>query len=53
MHQSKASTVGYINRKYDMTIDIKALTNLLNNTLLYGEYKGVEDYVKPYITKEI
>ncbi len=52
MHQSKASTVGYINRKHNMSMDIKALTNLLNNTLLYGEYKGVQDYVEPYISKE-
>jgi hypothetical protein len=28
------------------------LTNLLNDTLLYGEYKGVADYVEPYISKE-
>lgn len=52
MHQSKASTVGYINRKYNMTMKIGALTNLLNDTLLYGEYKGVPDYVEAYISKE-
>lgn len=52
MHQSKAATVGYINRKYDMTITIKTVTKLLNDTLLYGEYKGVTDYVDAYITKE-
>jgi hypothetical protein len=28
------------------------LSNLLSDTLLYGEYKGVTDYVEPYITKE-
>ena len=52
MHQSKAATVGYINRKYNMTITVKTLTNLFNDTLLYGEYKGVSEYVEPYISKE-
>ena len=52
MHQSKASTVGYINRKYNMTLSLKSLTSLLNDTLLYGEYKGVPDYVEPYISLE-
>lgn len=52
MHQSKAATVGYINRKYNMTLQLKSVTNLLKNTLLYGEYKGVPEYVEPYISKE-
>jgi adenine-specific DNA methylase len=28
------------------------LSALLEDTLLYGEYKGVSGYVDPYITKE-
>lgn len=51
MYQSKAATTGYINRKYNMTMSTKTLKNLLNNTLLYGEYKGVPDFVEPYISK--
>lgn len=51
-HQSKAKTNGYINTKYNMTIRIKTISAILSNTLLYGEYKGVPDYVEPYITKE-
>lgn len=51
-HQSKGATLGYINVKYAMTMSITTLTNLLTDTLLYGEYKGVPDYVEPYITKE-
>lgn len=51
-HQSKAATLGYINIKYAMTMSISSLTSLLSDTLLYGEYKGVSDYVEPYITKE-
>lgn len=52
MHQSKAATVGHINRKHNMKLSIKTVTNLLKNTLLYGEYKGVSEYVEPYISKE-
>ena len=51
-HQSKAGTLAYINLKHDMTMSIATLTSLLTDTLLYGEYKGVAEYVEPYITKE-
>ena len=51
-HQSKAATLGYINIKYGMKMTLSTLTNFLSDTLLYGEYKGVPDYVEPYITKE-
>lgn len=50
MHQSKSATLVYNNSKYD-PISYQTLTNLLTDTLLYGEYKGVPDYVLPYITK--
>lgn len=51
-HQSKKGTLGYANIKYGMKMSMTSLTSLLTNTLLYGEYKGVADYVEPYITKE-
>ena len=51
-HQSKAATLGYVNIKYGMKMTMHSLTNLLTDTLLYGEYKGVAEYVEPYITKE-
>lgn len=51
-HQSKSATLGYINIKYGLKMSMSTLTNLLTDTLLYGEYKGVPDYVEPYITKE-
>lgn len=51
-HQSQAATLGYINIKYGMKMTMTTLRNLLHDTLLYGEYKGVPDYVEPYITKE-
>ena len=51
-HQSKAATLGYVNIKYGMKMSMTTLTNFLTDTLLYGEYKGVPDYVEPYISKE-
>ena len=51
-HQSKAATLGYINIKYGLKMVMRTLTQLLTDTLLYGEYKGVPDYVEPYINKE-
>lgn len=50
MHQNKSATLEYHNSKYD-PITYQTLTNLLTDTLLCGEYKGVPDYVLPYITK--
>lgn len=51
-HQSKAATLGYINIKYGMKMTMTTLTSFLTDTLLYGEYKGVDGYVEPYISKE-
>lgn len=51
-HQTKRATLGYINIKYGMRMAMNTLNQLLSDTLLYGEYKGVENYVEPYITKE-
>lgn len=51
-HQSKGATLGYINIKYGRKMSMATLDRFLTDTLLYGEYKGVADYVEPYITKE-
>lgn len=51
-HQSKGATLGYVNIKYGRKMTMSTLNSFLTATLLYGEYKGVADYVEPYITKE-
>lgn len=51
-HQSKRGTLGYINVKYGTKLSMEQITRVLSDTLLYGEYKGIPDYVEPYITKE-
>lgn len=52
LHQSKRGTLVYYNEKYGESMSIYSFGNLLTDTLLYGEYKGIPDYVEPYITKE-
>ena len=54
-HQSKRATTHYINKKYDINLSYYAVSNLLKNTLLYGEYRGNPDYLRPedrYMSKE-
>lgn len=51
-HQSKRATLGYINIKYGLKLTMSTLNHFLSDTLLYGEYKGVAEYVEPYISKE-
>ena len=52
MHQTKSGTAKYLNRKYNMSMSVDTVTKILTNTLLYGEYKEVPNYVEPYISKE-
>ena len=49
--QSKHATLDYHNSKYP-PMRSNSLHSLLTDSLLYGEYKGVPDYVEPYISKE-
>jgi hypothetical protein len=51
MFQSKSATLRYHNERYDK-ISYETLSRLLTDTLLYGEYRGVQDYVEASITKE-
>lgn len=54
-HQSKATTLKYINQKYGIDITYPSLTNLLKDTKLYGEYRGNPNYLSEedrYMTKE-
>lgn len=52
MFQSKSAVLAHHNSKYEQQLSYQTLSNLLTDTLLYGEYKGVADYVEPSITKE-
>lgn len=41
----------YINETYDVAWHYNSAYRLLKNTMLYGSYKGVDDYCEAYITK--
>ena len=51
-YQSKRKTVTYLHAKYHLSMSIKTLSNLLANTMLYGEYRGNPNYCEPHIDKE-
>lgn len=51
MFQSKSGTLAYHNKKYPQ-VTYGTISSLLEDTLLYGAYKGVDGYVEPFITKE-
>lgn len=53
MHQSIHKTVLYINAKYKLEVMYKTVSNLLQNPLLYGEYRGNPNYIAdPYMNQE-
>ncbi len=53
MHQSIHKTVLYINAKYKLNIMYKAISNVLQNPMICGEYRGNTEYIKdPYIDRE-
>lgn len=54
-HQSKTKTLKYINAKYNLDITQSSLAGVLNNTMLYGEYRGNPNYITEenrYLTKD-
>lgn len=54
LYNSKRATLFYIQDKYNIEVDYKLITNTLTNTIYYGHYRGVDDYVwdEPYISKK-
>lgn len=50
--QSVRQTKIYLQKTYDLYIEQKNFRNQLRNTLYYGEYRGVQNFCEPYITKE-
>lgn len=54
LYNSKRATLFYVQDKYNIEIDYKLITNTLTNTIYYGHYRGVDNYVwdEPYISKK-
>lgn len=52
INQNKNATLRYIEEKYNFYYEYQSITKLFKNTLLYGCYRGIENYCEPYITKK-
>lgn len=51
--RSIRQTAIYLNNSYDYrNFEYETVQRFLKNTLLYGCYRGVEEYCEPYMTKE-
>jgi DNA invertase Pin-like site-specific DNA recombinase len=51
-HQSKRKAVVYLHSKHHISVSYNTMSNLLENTMLYGEYRDNPKYCEAYITKE-
>ena len=49
---SKRKAMVYVQENYGIHLLYESISKLLSNTLLYGSYRGNDNYVEPYITKE-
>lgn len=45
-------TIKVINQKYNTNISRKNIETLFKSPLLHGEYRGIQDFCKGYLTKE-
>lgn len=52
INQSLRKVYNYLREKYDVYMDYKTLTTLFKNSLLYGSYRGNDNFCEPYMTKE-
>lgn len=52
IYQNKNKTIKYLQDKYNFEYNFSSLNNLLKNTMLYGCYRGIENYCQAYISKQ-
>ena len=52
LNHSKRAAMVHANEATGANICYKAYGRALNNTLMYGHYKGVDNYCEPLVTKE-
>ena len=51
-HHSKRGATRHVNDLFGVDHDYKTYNNMMKNTLMYGHYKGNDNYCEPYVTKE-
>lgn len=52
IHQNKRQAFLHINNKYGTSYSYNTLSKILNDTKIYGHYRGNDFYCEPYISKE-
>ena len=52
MYRSKKRTTEYINEKYGRDYSPYSLDSLFHSTLLYGHYRGIDNFCEPYISED-
>lgn len=52
LKQSHRLAMEHCNEMFGLSIGYNAFRNMMKNTLMYGHYKGVDNYCKGYVTKE-
>ena len=50
-HGSKRGALDYVNEKFNTSYNTKNFDKKLNDTKIYGHYKGNDNYCEPYIDK--
>lgn len=51
-HHSKRAATFHVNELFGLEHSYNVYNKMINNTLMYGHYKGVDDYCEPYVSKE-
>lgn len=51
-HQSKRRAVSYLQSKHHVSLPYHSVSELLENTMLCGEYRGNPNYCEAYLTRE-
>lgn len=51
-HQSKKKSIVYMHTKYQIHMTYNSFVTLLQNTMLYGFYRGNPNYCEAYMSKE-
>jgi DNA invertase Pin-like site-specific DNA recombinase len=52
LSSSVRGTLTYMKNKYNISFIYESLSRLLKNTMLYGSYRGNDNYCEGYMTKE-
>lgn len=52
LKKSLFGTAKYINQKHGTSFEIRSIKSFLQDTKLYGSYRGNNNYCEPYISKE-